>query len=91
MAFQNALRLLMPWMTPGEDAQISSLIERLSYLVAEGERISGRNQGLDVWGQKVRVSLETAAPEFLAEWDAAETDARLEFARAIMRELRGRF
>jgi hypothetical protein len=93
MPFQHALRLIMPWRTSGDDAQISSLIERLSYLVAEGERLSGlnqANQGLEAWIQKVRRMLTTGAPEFLPAWDGAEADTRLETLREINRELRRR-
>ena len=90
MPFINALRLLMPWMAPGEDAQLSSLIERFSYLVAEGERIPGPGPRLEAWDKKVRATLETDAAEFLAEWDAAGADARVELLREINRELRRR-
>lgn len=42
------------------------------------------------WGQKVRGKLQLRAPEFMAEWDAAERDKRFELLRDIIRELRGR-
>ena len=88
MAFRNALRFIVPWLAPGEDTQVSSLIERLSYLSAEGERLS--DLGLEAWTQKVRANLERDAPEFLPNWDTADGKERPELLREVIRELRYR-
>jgi len=90
MVFLNALRFMVPWLPPAEDTQVSALIERLSYLSAEGERLSELGLGLEVWAQKVRANLEGDAPEFLPKWDTAEGKCHPELLREVIRELRGR-